>query len=146
MQSAAATPSSTAASTKGAGALRELDEGAVDFGRRKGPCTGNDPAETAEEDDAVDATFGSKGLGEEGALPCAADALSRGKGTAGAAICLGLVSSEKVEPGGANGDAGSNHEGGEVDGRAALAFGATGGAGAKTEATSVALKPRSGLP
>ena len=79
------------------------------------------PAETAVEEGVADATAG--GLGGQGARRCSSDALPRGGGKVGAAFYLGLVSSEKVESGGADGDAGSIREG-EVDMGAALAFGA----------------------
>ena len=125
-------PASTAASLKATG----LEEGAVAFGRRKGPCTGKESAETASEDGVVNATSGSDGLGGEGAPLLCAESLPRGGGIAGAALYLGLVSSAKVEPGGADGDAGSNLEGAEVDLETVLAFGFVGRAGPEIEAPS----------
>ena len=105
----------------------------------RGPCTGKDPAETASEDGVVNATSGSDGLGGEGApLLCAESLHHVDSGEiAGAALYLGLVSSAKVEPGGADGDAGSNLEGAEVDMETALAFGGVGRAGPEIEALGV---------
>ena len=83
------------------------------------------PAETAAEDEDGSAGVAdvlSDGLGSAGARLCSSGATLRGGGKAGAALYLGLVSSEKVEPGRADENVGSIHEEEDVDMRAALAF------------------------
>ena len=146
MCSESSAPVSTVPSHNVAGApKRELEEGAAAFGLKKGPCTGRDagssgsstlfPAETAAEEGVADAISGSDGLGGAGARRCSSHTLPRVGGNAGAALYLGLVSSEKVEPGGGEGDVGSIREGEVVDMGAALVFGAVVRAGPETGVT-----------
>ena len=105
------------------GASRSERKGdAAAFGRRKGPCTGRDagspvistllPAEEDEDGSAGVADVASVGF--TGSCLCTSDWTLRGEGEAGA-LYLGLVGSEKVDPGGADRDVGSIREEEDVD-------------------------------